>query len=302
MLRVCVTRATRAWFVCRCFVCVFTINRCVDNLCVNIRCFRRLLIIHYQFIKNFNMPASRKRSRSTRLVPPFAKKSKTLPMYRSMSRGGRVISSGSSKVYSFQRTTSSNWPINVANGIAGYGAGLGLQFSLNGNSGVSSSGLMLNSFLNTANLVLIFDEYRIKCVDLTWIFTNNSSGVGTPSTGLPLFLMCEDRNDSTAPTLLNMQNRSGVMIKQFGESSIFKKRIYPHATGNADAPSSGNLPVVSSSYPGAEYKNSQWFDTRTPVAYNGFKVYFDPQGLSANVNIGTLTLYTTYTLEFRGLQ
>jgi len=211
------------------------------------------------------------------------------PRYRAINSTGNV--------YRFKRAAFQNIPLNLAGGWNSNGFDMMLLPSLAGVL-VSLSGTLVFSptMPNTNEFTGLFDMYRIRYVDFELIFSNNESGVSNPGNMLPVIHIMDDYDSTGAQTLTDYQQHPELRSYQLGKEYTIRHRLIPKVKG--DVLSNNFLTAVS-----GNLISQPWLRTDTPdVQMFGTRMYMDNLGRNGNVDVGTVLLKCTYTLEFKNVK
>lgn len=203
-------------------------------------------------------------------------------------------------VHYFNRSTYANLSMNQATGFNALGQyDLAFTFRLDGVQvycgGSFVSTQALPGYTDFTNL---FDCWRIKCVDVALGFTNNSSGINVPTTGLPILSVVEDHDDVAAvaaPDYNQFHNVRTVQIGQQGGSAkdgFYHMRIYPRPQMMM------YKTAVTTGFGPSE--KPVWIQTLSPdIPHNGLRIGWNTYGLTTNVGIGNLVLNFKIHYEFK---
>lgn len=186
-------------------------------------------------------------------------------------------------------------------GISTFGTGFNMQFSFS-LSGftcyIGGTQVAVIPMNNSSEFTNLFDNYRIKYIDFDMIFSNNTSSVNSPATGLPTILVAKDHDDVGAVTAGGLMQYEGVRTWQAGNpnqrSNKFTIRVKPR-------PAALMFNGVSSGY--AQAGNNQWLDSAYPdIPHYGVKIAMNNATPvpAATTIIGYIQFVARYTLEFKG--
>lgn len=228
-----------------------------------------------------------------RQIPKAASRSvsfgRRFPRYRAINSYGNT--------YVFRRNIFQNIPLNLLSGWNGLGYDLCIFPSLAGLSLVVSGTTYTTPLLpNAAEFTGLFDLYRIKYVDFTIIFSNNESGVSNPNNMLPVLHIMDDYDSTGAQTITDYQQHPELKTRQLGKENVITHRLYPKVKGD----------VMTNNYLTASSANmiaSPWLRTDvSDIMHFGTRVYMDSLNRIGNVDVGTVLLKATYTLEFKNVK
>lgn len=148
-----------------------------------------------------------------------------------------------------------------------------MSFSLTGVQLYSGGGgIMSLAMPNYTEFVNLYDQYRIDWVEVEFVFSNNSSGVGTPTTCLPLIYLAKDYDNSGTAGIADLQQYHNCQMWQLGEQRGSGKRVIRLKPSVADA--LYNNSAVTTGYGRAK---PMFIDTDSPlVPHYGIKLAMDP--------------------------
>jgi len=249
--------------------------------------------------------ASRSRSRSTsRTRKPSRRAAAALvPRRRSYNLFGNV-----NQVFRCQRSTTWQCGYSAVSGFTNltgsvvYGSGLGLSFKLsevNGTGNLVNPGV-LNAVPNYTEFTALFDYYRIKCVHIKMVYTNNvantTSAVGTAqSIALPTIQAMFDYDDGNAPTTEGeLLQRPGVRLVTQGTNGPLDFSVNPKYANQ--------ILTDAGVQPAGIGKASDWLDGNFPgIPHFGYKMWLTPWP-AATLQDGYFQFFFTYDLEFKGMR
>lgn len=155
---------------------------------------------------------------------------------------------------------------------------------------------------STAEFQALFDYYKINAVKVQIFFTKTNVDIVNVNTGMPVLLLCNDFDDvNEVMTLNSMNQRVGVRHVQFDSTNQRGITHYlkpkPSTLVMQTDPVSG---VISSTPSGIPFA-STWLDTASSaIVHNGFKVFFDNQGITTTANLGNITFVFDIEYVFKG--
>lgn len=133
----------------------------------------------------------------------------------------------------------------------------------------------------------MFDEFKIAGISRKWIYDVNSAGTGTAVTaagGLPVLITYNDKNDATEIA----SEDETLQIASTKQSRLEKPRSR----------------YWKPQYAGAQLGSNTWHSTALSptIAHYGLKwaISHVPNASAPTTVLGTIRLYTTYYLKFRG--
>jgi len=170
---------------------------------------------------------------------------------------------------------------------------LGMYFTASGfylyNPAVGLGTVVSYTFTNYTSYNNIFDEYRIRAVNIKGYFSNNESLVTTTTTSIPIFYTAYDFDGSVVATsigsVLGYQNARSHQMGAMGKPAINRTIKWPRFTSNG---------VLS--LPG------QFTDTASSAIGYSALIAYDSQAASQNTTIGTLTFVISMDIEFKGIK
>lgn len=214
------------------------------------------------------------------------------------------IQPSNGKTVTFWRKTELSLNLNQLNGfgLGGNSIGFGfcLQYVLGALNGIQTYGPQIP---NASEFQALFDYYRISAVKMQIFFSKTVSELSTTVTsGMPMLLIANDFDDYQEIMTLNLMNqRVGVRHVQFQSDNMngINHYIKPKPTSiivQTD-PVTG---VQTPSNSGVVF-GDQWLDTaQSNIVHNGVKVFYNNQGLTTNVNLGSITFVFDVCIECKG--
>jgi hypothetical protein len=149
----------------------------------------------------------------------------------------------------------------------------------------------------------LFDYYKINAVKMQMFYSKNTADIGVSvTTGMPLLLICNDFDDvGESMTLATMSQRVGCRHVQFDANNTNGVRHYikPKPTGVVvqTDPTNGTQTAANAGIP----MGSTWLDTaQSNILHSGIKIYYDNQGLTTSVKLGTVTFVFDVEYVFKG--
>jgi len=213
------------------------------------------------------------------------------------------ISIANTRTMAFTRTHQFSLPLNEQLGWSGLGSpNLAFTFSLARCIGyLAGSITYISPTTNVAEFTALFDYYKLGNVKMKMFFTNNSSSVNSPNTGLPLLHICNDYDDATnAESLNTMLERAGTRHIQFTADHHTGINHYCKPCASQYVQDVDGSGIVTSLGAGIA-PPGQWLNTGSPgVVHNAIKVFYNNQGRSANTDIGSVTFLFEVEYIFKG--
>lgn len=199
-------------------------------------------------------------------------------------------------VHEFTRVCSKNFPISDSTGFFGTNLDVEFSFSLSQVVAYLSGTLFANiNVPSSFEFSSLFQEYKIKEVEVTIYFSNNNSSVNTPSNSLPLINVVFDPLNVAATSLTSVQQYENNKVFLLGDGAssppkfvikpVPSRLVYESATTNGGSPTSG------------------WISTsQADVPHYGLKIVYDPLTVpGVPVNIGAIGFYFRSTYQLRGV-
>lgn len=197
-------------------------------------------------------------------------------------------------------TSGCNWYQNaqVPNSPTGGGAvsqQFAMTFTLAGTNLYRGGALdFVSPISNASEYISLFDSYRIRGIQIEIVYNSNSVGLGA-STSLPVVCFATDYDDVAGTNLANLAQYNTFRAIQFGNNSN---------NGKVKISLKPKVQTTVATYSGALIGlglDSPWLDCSTAGAeYFGLKGFYDNQQNSGTlVNIGFLTFYVKYLVEFK---
>ena len=170
---------------------------------------------------------------------------------------------------------------------------LGMFFDNSGfhlyNPAVGTGTNVQYTFNNATSYNAIFDEYRVRCVNIKGYFSNNESLVTTTTTAIPLIYTALDFDGTTAATtaasVIAYENGKAHQVNATGRPFINRTIKWPRCT------SSGIL-----------LNPGQYTDTASTNVSYGVVFAYDPQGATQATSIGQLTLVVSIEYDLKGVK
>lgn len=197
-------------------------------------------------------------------------------------------------VYPFKRQIQQTLTLNQSTGWAGGGNDVCISFSLTqATFFVNGAAAFGPSLPNVTEFTGLFDQYRIKKVNIRLIFSNNESGVNAPSTVLPVVHCYNDYNDTTTKALATVQEYPEMKTFQLGTNRDIRWSCVPHCRADVLT----NSGALSSS---AMNVTSPWIDTSSAnIEHLGARFFFNNLGRNTAVDIGSVLILVDYFMEFK---
>ena len=196
-----------------------------------------------------------------------------------------------------RRSVQQHMAYNPSSGFAGGGFDLGVAFSL-GNMELTIGGVTTYtpSLPSVSEFTNLFDEYRLKSVDLEIYYSQGSSNTVTYPT--PMLHIANDDNSAGSFNLADMQQYPyghTYQLSQAGIKGPIKWRVTPSC--RLDALTTTGLTSTSA------LDANDWIDTSSSnVRFLGTRLWIDNLGRSVDIDMGTITVKATYNLEFRKMR
>lgn len=209
---------------------------------------------------------------------------KLYPIYRSVA----------TNIYPFKRQIQQTLAVQQSTGWAGGGYDCAISFSLVQATffinGSASFGPLLP---NSSEFTVLFDQYRIRKVDIRLIFSNNDSNVSTPNATLPVVHCYNDYNDTLGKTLSNVQEYPAMQTYQLGKERDIRWSLTPHVRSDVLT----NTGLTSAS---AMNITSPWIDTSSNnIEHLGTRIYLNTLGRTSAADLGSVLFLIDYHLEFK---
>jgi len=209
-------------------------------------------------------------------------------LYKTPKRSTRV------SVYPFKRQIQQTLGVQQATGWAAGGFDCAISISL------AQATFFLNgtatfgpTMPNVAEFTNLFDQYRIKRVNVRIIFSNNDSGVATPATTLPVVHCYNDYNDTAAKNLAAVQEYPDIKTFQLGKEKDIRWSFVPRVRSDVLT----NSGISSSS---AMNIPSPWIDTSSNnIEHLGARIFLNNIGRTTAADLGTCLFLIDYFLEFK---
>lgn len=220
-------------------------------------------------------------------------RSRAAPMYRMVNK--------LSGIHEFQRMTTANYSLwtntgfsqSLSTGNTFIYLTMGINYSLQQVVNTTGGGNLVSPISGYGELTTLFDQWRIKKINVKIYFSNNNSSINTPATCLPLIYYCLDDDDAAAETgIADILQRSGVKTKQLGGPGYINLNFKPRV----------NLSIPGGSNPIGSSPKGTWIDCGYPATNNyGLKLAFDNTSdyTIADTKLGIITFVTTIVYEFK---
>lgn len=203
------------------------------------------------------------------------------------------------KIYTFERLANIKYVINV-NGFIGAtntSPYLGLAFNLNGGiayvSGLWDQNL---SIPNVSEFITLFDRYRIDKVEVSVMFSNTETVMGSVAYPMPILYQVLDF-DSIGGTS-SIFEYPQCKINQLGgvnNGGIIKYTCRPRVTGYVQNNSSGTITALN-----ASTQICPWIDTAAPnIEHFGMRFQLDDFNSVLGGNFGTISFMIRYFYSFK---
>ena len=205
----------------------------------------------------------------------------------------RAIKSYSEHCY--KRSCQGVWPMNLQTGFSLGSYDMEFSFALAGQNNYIGGGFINTSALpDVTEFTNLYDQYRIDKIHMRFGFTNNSSGVNTPTTELPILKICTDYDDVGAITSNQILQYAGMKTFQVGNGGKANDGWYDYWVTPMPQVATYRTAIASGySRPEKSIKiDTQYND----VPHYGVKLFWDNFGLANAVTVGNLCIVTTYYL------
>lgn len=196
-------------------------------------------------------------------------------------------------VHHFKRSVQSYWPMNLQTGFNLGAYDMEFSFALAGVNNYIGGGFISTSAMpDVTDFTNLYDQYRIDKVHMRFGFTNNSSGVNTPTTELPILKIATDYDDVAATTSSQILQYAGMKCFQVGNQGKSQDGWYDYWVTPMPQVTTYRTAVASGySRPDKPIK----IDTQYPdVPHYAVKLFWDNYGLNNPVIVGNLVIITTY--------
>jgi hypothetical protein len=139
-----------------------------------------------------------------------------------------------------------------------------------------------------AELVALFQEYRIDEVEVMFLYSNNCSQINNVS-NLPVFQVAVDYTGTASinqAAILQFENMRVMQMGNYrgdgGPSYRFRPRPFINGANSCIAPS------------------DQWISVLNPtIPYNSLKMVYDPVATTSSTSVGSMELYVRYHISAR---
>lgn len=197
-------------------------------------------------------------------------------------------------VYTFKRQIQIGMTVNQSLGWFSQGFDMNIVPSLGScDFRINGVAIFIPTLPNATEFTNLFDQYKIRRVDVRVLFSQNSADPATPTLGLPVVHQMNDYNTTGAQTLAEYQQHPELKTWQLGQDRNIAWSFVPHVRG--DLITQGG--VVSSS---CHNMPCPWIDTTTPaVEMLGTRIYLNNLGRNTNQDIGNALFLVDYYLEFK---
>lgn len=216
------------------------------------------------------------------------------PRYKSKYRLYKSPKYRGPTIYPFKRQVQQTLTINQATGWGGGGFDCGISFSLaQATVFIAGSAYSGPGVPNFGEFTGLFDQYRIKKVNIRLIFSNNESGVNAPNTVLPIVHCFNDYNDTLSKSLSDVQQYPDMKTYQLGTNKDIRWSCVPHCRADVLT----NTGALSSS---SMNMTSPWIDcTSSTIEHLGARFYMNNLGRNTNVDVGSVLVLMDFFMEFK---
>lgn len=202
-------------------------------------------------------------------------------------------------MHSFKRTVQFTVPYIPTTGfqIGTASQSLSLGFSL--------SQLLVNTAAATtiaipgfADLVALFDKWRIAGVRVKIFFQQNSSSVASATTNMPLLNYVVDSSDAAPVVLADILQYPDVRQYQFGNGATNAGCLMVGVKPRAHLSTGDQIVGQALAAGGRVEPASAWMDTSAPlVQYNSLKMVLDGFGATQATTEGSFSFYVDITYQ-----
>lgn len=197
-------------------------------------------------------------------------------------------------VYRFKRQIQVPIAVNQSTGFFGSGFDIAIVPNL------STCDFRINGVLvfsptlpSVTEFTTLFDQYRIKKINVRVIFSNNESGTSSPTTVLPVVHQCNDYNSLGQLLLADYQQYPNLKTWQLGKDSNISWSFVPHVRGDVLGVG-GALSSSANNFP------CPWLDcSSADIQMLGSRFYLNNLGRNTNVDLGSCLFLLDYDLEFK---
>jgi hypothetical protein len=229
-------------------------------------------------------------------LPNSSRKRRTrAPRSRARRNRTQVPANVGGRAYDIARTSSTSLTMNSFYGFGASGFyDLQLDFSLS-DFRVYLNGILASTVTipNSSEFSSLWDLYQISKVDVTFFYTHNLSGMGSPAYAMPIFWVVDDPNSADATVLTAIQQYPKVRAHYLGESGGAPVRISvsPRPTTRyGESSTAGNGTLMP----------AQWISTASPtVRHYGVKLCWDTSGRVTNLDVGNINIVVKLYFKFK---
>lgn len=202
-------------------------------------------------------------------------------------------------MHSFKRTVQFIVPYIPTTGfqIGTASQSLSLAFSLNQLQIMtgSQSAIAIPGF---ADLVALFDKWRISGVRVKIFFQQSSSSVASVSTNMPLVNYVVDTSDGAAVALADILQYPDVRQYQFGNGATTAGCLSVGVKPRAHLTTGDQIIGQAAAAGGRVEPAAMWMDTTAPaVQYNSLKMVLDGFGATQATSEGSFSFYVDVTYQ-----
>lgn len=216
-----------------------------------------------------------------------------------------AITPSNNRTHTFWRTTQVSIPITESTGFAATSPSLNFGFALgqvwcwlNG----SYNGTYSAAISNYTEFNALFDFYKINFVKATIFFTNNSSSVNSPATGMPMIHLCNDFDDVTeVMTVATILEKSGVRTLQFDATNSrgLTHWVKPTVASYIQTTDGGGTGSATN----AGVQPNQWINTGAAnIVHSGMKFVYNNQGRASATDVGSMTVIFEIEYVFKAVR
>jgi len=214
------------------------------------------------------------------------------------------IQPSSGRTVSFWRKTQVSIALNQSTGYASTNFNLNWGFSLGRIVGYLGGTFSYSlPVSNASEFQALFDYYKINAVKVQIFFSKTEAdfSVGAAQ-AMPMLLICNDFDDiEEAMSRNSMNERVGCRHVQFdgSNSNGINHYVKPKPT-NTVVQTNVDTGVLSSANAGVVF-GTQWLDcAQSNIVHHGVKTYYDNQGRTSSVDLGTITFIFDVEYCFKG--
>lgn len=194
--------------------------------------------------------------------------------------------------HSFKRTVNVQIPYAPSSGfnIGNASPGMSFAFSL-ASLKITTGAATIIAIPGAADLIGLFDKWRIAKVTVKIFFQNNSSSVATVATNMPLLNYVWDTSNDTVLALSDLLQYPSVRQYQFGNGAATSGCLMTGGSPRAHL-TTGEQLVAGTTVGGRPETTGAWMDTTSAgIQYNALKVFVDGFGGTQTTTEGNFSVY-----------